>query len=131
MCDNHCLVQTENNKILSYNKILSLKENNNEQNGQLFIFEIILIDNNNKLLTIRKIKKEPQGIILSLLDNILYDKIYNIKICIYNRNNLNNEINIKINIDHKMTYTTFINNNIYLEFKKNNNFMECNYNINI
>lgn len=102
---------------------------NNEQGSTIFIFELVLKDENGEYNTIRKIKKGNQGNLISSLDMIYYSKIEQIKISVLDSNNINNEINAKIEIDHSMTYTTYITNEIYLEFNKNNNYLECNYNI--
>lgn len=103
---------------------------NNEQGSTIFIFELVLKDENGEYNTIRKIKKGNQGNLISSLDMIYYSKIEQIKISVLDSNNINNEINAKIEIDHSMTYTTYITNEIYLEFNKNSyNYLECNYNI--
>jgi len=103
---------------------------NNEHGSQIFIFEIVLKENNLSFNTIRKVKKGNQGNLISSSDSILYQTINRVKISILDTNNINNIINVEIFIDHSTTYTTHISNQIYLEFNKNsNNFLECNYNI--
>lgn len=103
---------------------------NNEQDSQIFIFEIVLKENDLLFNTIRKIKKGNQGNLISSTDSILYQTIDHIKVSILDTNNINNIINAEIFIDHSTTYTTYVSNQIYLEFNKNStNFLECNYNI--
>jgi hypothetical protein len=103
---------------------------NNEQGSQNFIFEIILKDKSGELTTIRKIKKGNQGNLISSIESIIYETVDKVKISILNTNDINNEISVKLNIDHSTTYTTFISNEIYLECNKNSyGYLECNYNI--
>lgn len=103
---------------------------NNEQDSQIFIFEIVLKENDLLFNTIRKIKKGNQGNLISSTDSILYQTIDHVKVSILDTNNINNIINAEIFIDHSTTYTTYVSNQIYLEFNKNStNFLECNYNI--
>lgn len=103
---------------------------NNEQGSQIFIFELILKDNSGELNTIRKIKKGNQGNLISSLESIQYDLIDKVKVSVLNTNDINNEINTKITIDHTTTYTTLMSNEIYIEFNKNSyGYLECNYNI--
>lgn len=102
----------------------------NEQGSQLFVFELIFRNNDGINNTIRKIKRGNQGKVISSTDNILYNNVDQVKISILDSNNINNQIQAKILIDHTTTYTTHITHEIYLEFNKdNNNYLECNYNI--
>ena len=102
----------------------------NEQGSQLFVFELIFRNNDGINNTIRKIKRGSQGKVISSTDNILYNNVDQVKISILDSNNINNQIQAKILIDHTTTYTTHITHEIYLEFNKdNNNYLECNYNI--
>jgi hypothetical protein len=104
---------------------------NNEQDSQLFIFEIILKTLEDKSITIRKIKKGTQGMLISSEDNIKYSDIERIKISILDSNNLKNEITTKITIDHKTNYTTYLDSIIYLEFNSNSSgLLISNYNFN-
>jgi len=103
---------------------------NNEQGSQIFIFEIVLKDDENEVNTIRKIKKGNQGNLISSGDSVLYQKIEKVNISVLDTNNMNDQINAKISIDHSATYTTYVTHDIYLEFNKNSKgFLECNYNI--
>jgi len=103
---------------------------NNEHGTQIFIFEIVLKENDLSFNIIRKMKKGNQGNLISSSDSILYQKINNITVSILDTNNINNIINADIYINHLTTYTTYMSNEIYLEFNKNSdNFLECNYNI--
>lgn len=104
---------------------------NNEQDSQLFIFEIILKTLDDKSITIRKIKKGTQGMLISSEDNIKYSDIDRIKVSILDSNNLKNEITTKITIDHKTNYTTYLDSIIYLEFNSNSSgLLIANYNFN-
>jgi hypothetical protein len=104
---------------------------NNEQDSQLFIFEIILKTVDDKSITIRKIKKGTQGMLISSEDNIKYSDIDRIKVSILDSNNLKNEITTKITIDHKTNYTTYLDSIIYLEFNSNSSgLLIANYNFN-
>jgi len=123
MCEVNCTIQKkkfENSKYL-YKM--------NEQGSQIFIFEIILRNNEGNNTTIRKIKKGNQGNIISLTDKILYNNIDRIKMSILDSNNINNQIDARIVLDHLTNCTTYITNEIYLEFNNNNNYLDCNYNI--
>ncbi len=103
---------------------------NNEHGSQIFIFEVVLKDDDNEINTIRKIKKGNQGNLISSTDSILYQKIDQVKVSVLDTNNINDQINAKISIDHSATYTTYVSHEIYLEFNKNSKgFLECNYNI--
>ena len=104
---------------------------NNEQDSQLFIFEIILKTLNDKSITMRKIKKGTQGMFILSEDNIKYSDIDRIKVSILDSNNLKNEIITKITIDHKMNYTTYLDSVVYLEFNSNSSgLLIANYNFN-
>lgn len=113
--------KTENTKY-------SLKHN--EQDSQLFIFEIILktFDGNNIIL--RKIKKNTQGKLLTSEESIKYANIDKVQVSVLNSNNLKNEIISKITINHSTSCTTYYTQQIYLEFTSNvSKFLECNYSI--
>ena len=104
---------------------------NNEQDSQLFIFEIILKTLDDKSITMRKIKKGTQGMFILSEDNIKYSDIDRIKVSILDSNNLKNEIITKITIDHKMNYTTYLDSVVYLEFNSNSSgLLIANYNFN-
>jgi hypothetical protein len=103
---------------------------NNEQGSQIFIFEIVLKGDDNEVNTIRKIKKGNQGNLISSNDCITYQKINKVSVSVLDTNNINDQINAKIIIDHSATYTTYVTHEIYLEFNKSlKGFLECNYNI--
>jgi len=104
---------------------------NNEQDSQLFIFEIILKTLDDKSIIIRKIKKGTQGMLISSEDKIKYYDIDRIKVSILDSNNLKNEITTKITIDHKTNYTSYLDSIIYLEFNSNSSgLLISNYNFN-
>ena len=113
--------KTENTKY-------SLKHN--EQDSQLFIFEIIMktFDGNNIIL--RKIKKNTQGKLFTSEESIKYANIDKIQVSILNSNNLKNEIVSNVIINHNTSCTTYYTQQIYLEFTSNvSKFLECNYSI--
>jgi len=122
MCEVNYTIQKKKNENSKYTYKM------NEQGSQIFIFEIIFRNNEGINNTIRKIKKGNQGNLISSTDKILYNNIDSVKISILDSNDINNQIQAKIILDHLTTYTTYITNEIYLEFK-NNNYLECNYNI--
>ena len=113
--------KTENTKY-------SLKHN--EQDSQLFIFEIILkpFDGNN--IVLRKIKKNIQGKLFTSEESIKYANIDKIQVSVLNSNNLKNEIVSHVVINHNTSCTTYYTQQIYLEFTSNpSKFLECNYSI--
>ena len=101
----------------------------NEQENQIFVFEIVLQKFNENDKIIRKIKKQKKGNILSCEDNILFDEIKELKITAIDINNPTQEIIVNINLDHNKKYCTFIDTNIYLEFFRNTHLLESNYDI--
>jgi hypothetical protein len=101
----------------------------NEQGSQIFVFELVFRSKEGINTTIRRIKRGNQGNVISSSDEILYNNIERIKISILDSNNINNQIQAKIILDQSTTYTTYITNEIYLEFNNNNNYLDCNYNI--
>lgn len=101
----------------------------NEQGSQIFVFELVFRNKEGINTTIRRIKRGNQGNVISSSDEILYNNIERIKISILDSNNINNQIQAKIILDQSTTYTTYITNEIYLEFNNNNNYLDCNYNI--
>jgi len=110
------------------NSKYSLKHN--EQDSQLFIFEIILktFDGNN--IIIRKIKKNTQGKLLTAEESIKYANIDKVQVSVLNSNNLKNEIISKIILNHSISCTTYYTQQIYLEFSNTaSKFLECSYNI--
>jgi hypothetical protein len=124
MCEVNYSVQKKKTEFTKYTY------KNNEQGSQIFIFEIILKDIHSKLSTIRRIKKGNQGNIISSDDSINYKNIDQIKVSVLNSNDLKNQINVKVDLDHSSSYTTYLTSEIYLEFHKNfNGYLECNYNI--
>jgi 5'-3' exonuclease len=113
--------KTENTKY-------SLKHN--EQDSQLFIFEIIMktLDGNNIIL--RKIKKNNQGKLFTSEESIKYANIDKIQVSVLNSNNLKNEIVSNVVINHNTSCTIYYTQQIYLEFTSNvSKFLECNYSI--
>lgn len=105
---------------------------NNEIDSQTYIFEIALKDKFNNVQIIRRIKKCNQGNIISAEDNIQYNMIEKYKLTVIDANNPENTFVIKESIDHSLSTTTFLNNEIYLEITQNSDkFMDFNYHINL
>ena len=105
---------------------------NNEIDSQTYIFELILKDKFNKLRVIRRIKKCNQGNLLSADDNIFYNMIKKYKLTVLDANYPDKPIIIKESVDHNLSSTTFINNDIYLEINQiKNKLMDFNYHINL
>jgi len=103
---------------------------NNEDDSHLYIFEVILKDKFNKTSIIRKIKRSNQGNLLCNDDNIQYKSIEKIKVTVIDANITDLSIVVKETINHDLSYTTVLNDNIYLEINKtSNDFMNINYNI--
>lgn len=123
MCEINYTIQKKKNENSKYTYKI------NEQGSQIFVFELVFHNNEGINTTIRRIKRGNQGNVISSTDEILYNNISRIKISILDSNNINNQINAKIILDQSTTYTTYITNEIYLEFNNNNNFLDCNYNI--
>jgi hypothetical protein len=110
------------------NSKYSLK--NNEQGSTIYVFELTFKTIDGKNITLRKIKKGNQGNLVISEDNIIYKDIEKVKVLVLDSDDIKNEIIAKINIDLNSTYTTYLTNEIYLEFFKNyNGNLECNYNI--
>jgi hypothetical protein len=105
---------------------------NNEIDSQTYIFELILKDKFNKLRVIRRIKKCNQGNLLSADDNIFYNMIKKYKLTVLDANYPDKSIIIKESVDHNLSSTTFLNNDIYLEINQiKNNLMDFNYHISL
>lgn len=114
-----------NNILYYYNTKYNYKINETDQ--QMYIFELLLKTNNDEEFTFRSIKKNKQGNID--INNILFDTINKFKLTILNLNYTNNKIILKKIIDHSNNSNIYLNDKIYLEINKKNNFIEFNYNI--
>ena len=97
----------------------------NESETQLYIFELILYQNNKQNKIIRKIKKNKSGNIISKDDNIIFNDINKITLNVIDINKPTHELSIDMNIDNP--YLTFINSSIYIEILSNFNNCICNY----
>lgn len=105
---------------------------NNEIDSQTYIFELALKDKFNEIRIIRRIKKCNQGNLISSEDNIQYNMIEKYKLTVIDANNPEKTFVIKESIDHTLSTTTFLNNEIYLEIAQNSEKqMDFNYHINI
>jgi predicted ATPase with chaperone activity len=101
----------------------------NEMNNLVYIFEIILKKNNQKTKTIRKIKKNKEGNLISLNENIKFNEIKKFNLTAIDINYPTNEIIVNLSLDHHNDYSTYIDDRIYLEFISKSDILECNYNI--
>lgn len=122
------------NNELNYNLKKNMKHtiytnSENQNNSQIFIFELILIDNNNNKKIIRTINKNKIGKLIIFNDNIKYNSINKYILTVINNNCIDKYIMINESINHKLIVNTFINNIIYLEINQSNNNMEFNYSI--
>ena len=104
----------------------------NETDAMTYIFELIFKDKFNQQQIIRRIKKSNMGNLISPDDNIQYNIINKYKLTVIDINYPENPIVVKDTINHQLSTTTFINDQIYLEINHNtNNLMDFNYNINL
>lgn len=99
----------------------------NEFDNQVFVFELILKKFNKKNKIIRKIKRNKKGAIICPADNIIYQNIDKITLTAIDINNPTQESIVEIYLDHTKKYSTFIDNNIYIEIYANGEYLECNY----
>jgi hypothetical protein len=118
---------------------------NNKSAADLFIFEIILEKFDDEHKNLRKITRERSGSLIRLEDSILYDDVRKIELSAIDINKPNNEINVNHELNHTLrSYNigsvvadsnrnglsvkdTIIINNIYIEFKKIDNLLKCNF----
>jgi hypothetical protein len=106
---------------------LKYSYNMNTDETSMYIFEVIINKQNNTYETIRKIKKNIMGKLLTENDLIDYDEVKNMEIQIMNIDNPENIISLTINFNQ--INNIICTNNIYLEFNKKQNYLECKYNI--
>jgi hypothetical protein len=100
-----------------------------EQDAQLYIFEVLLKDSENKVHSIRRIKKTQQGELISQEDTIPYNLMKKVKVNIINVNNPQETIKLRGDINHDITYTTLMEKDFYLEMTEKNNYLYCIYQI--
>lgn len=115
------LFEIKNNVKYNYTNI--------ENSEKIYLFEINLNNNNNNNI-IRKIRYNKNDKLLSLEDQIEYNKLKKIKIIVIDVNNPKNKIFIKSKIDQNKK-SIFINNKkIQLSINKITlGYTEINYNI--
>ena len=103
------------NKYYNNNNIYNI----NNDNNNIYIFELVLRGSMNNNIIIRKIKKSNKGNIISHTDNIKPEMINKFKLTIINLNNVDNPIIIKNCFDKFKSLDIFHpkgNNEIYLKF---------------
>ena len=100
-----------------------------ELEDENFIFELTFKKFNLKNTKLRIIKNSRNGKLLSIHNKINYDDIKKISINAIDINNPVTEISIKCKLNQLNKHTVYLNNKIYIEFYKNNNFLESNYKI--
>lgn len=99
-----------------------------EQDSDLYIFELKLNKFDEHTKTIRKIQRTKSGNLISIGDNVNYDEIKKVNLTAIDINSPDKELEIDFDVNHLTDKTDVINNNIYVELKKNNiNILECNY----
>ena len=101
----------------------------NEQDTQMFVFEIILKKINQKNKIIRKIKKTKQGSLITFDENIVFSEINKIELTAININDPTNEITVNLSLDQNKKFSTYIDSKIYLEFYATIDKLEANFNI--
>jgi len=101
----------------------------NENEDELFIFELILKNNNQESNKLRIIKNTRSGKLISINDNLLYNNIKKILLSAININNPVKEFKIDCILNQVNKQTIILNNNIYVEFYDNNGYLESNYNL--
>jgi len=101
----------------------------NENEDELFIFELILKNNNQESNKLRIIKNTRSGKLISINDNLLYNNIKKILLSAININNPVKEFKIDCILNQVNKQTIILNNNIYVEFYDNNGYLEFNYNL--
>lgn len=106
---------------------LKYSYNMNTDETSMYIFEVIINKKDNTYETIRKIKKNIMGKLLTKDDLISYDEIKNMEIQIMSIDNPENIISLIINLNQ--VNNIICTHNIYLEFDNKNNYLECKYNI--
>lgn len=120
------------NKNKKKNEISKYICENNENDSQIYVFELVLKTNLNQLKIIRCIKKCNYGNLISANDNIAYNTIDKYKLTVFNLNCPNNHIIIKDAVNHSLSSNTFITNDIYLKINQaSNNMLNFKYYINI
>jgi len=93
----------------------------NEDDAQTYIFELVLKNNTNQPIIIRKIKKSEQGTLLTSEDTIHYNMIEKYKLTVININDPEKIIVVKSNFDNSISTNTFMNNMIYIEMTCDSN----------
>ena len=100
----------------------------NEEENEMFIFELVL-KKTNKNLKLRRIKNSRTGKLIGIEDNIKYNDIKKILISAIDINNPNKDINIECTLNHSNKHTLIFKNNIFIDFYDSSGFLESNYNI--
>lgn len=103
--------------------------NINESESHIYIFELILYENDKKIKTIRKIITDKKGNMVTSDDSIMYNNINKITLNALDINNPTYELSVDIYIDHEKQYSTFINSLMYVEIFSELNYFRFNYNI--
>lgn len=101
----------------------------NENESEMFIFEVVLKKFSHKNQKIRIIKDCRIGQLLTIDNDIDYDDIKKINITAIDINNPSKEIKVECILNQTNKHTLFFNNNLFIEFYEKNGFLESNYNI--
>lgn len=101
----------------------------NENESEMFIFEVVLKKFNHKNQKIRIIKDCRIGQLLTLENDINYNDIKKIYITAIDINNPSKEIKVECILNQSNKHTLIFDNNLFIEFYEKNGFLESNYNI--
>jgi hypothetical protein len=101
----------------------------NENETEMFIFEITLKKFNHKNQKLRIIKDCRIGQLITINNQINYEDIKKISITAIDINNPSKEIIVECLLNQINKHTLFINNDLFIEFYEKNGFLESNYNL--
>jgi len=105
----------------------------NEEESDMFIFELVLKkfnnNKNNKSLKLRRVENSRNGKLIGINDNIKYNDIKKIVISAIDINNPDEDINIECILNHSGKNTLVLNDKIFIEFYESNGILQSNYNI--
>lgn len=101
----------------------------NENETEMFIFEVILKKFNHRNQKLRIIKDCRIGQLLTVINNINYNDIKKVLITAIDINNPNKEIIVECILNQSNKHTLFFNNDLFIEFYEKNGLLESNYNI--
>jgi hypothetical protein len=101
----------------------------NENETEMFIFEVVLKKFTHKNQKLRIIKDCRIGQLLTIDNNINYNDIKKIMITAIDINNPHKEIMVECLLNQTNKHTLFFNNDLFIEFYEKDGLLESNYNI--